>query len=217
MSEVSITEIKTTKKGRYALFCDDGFLFSVDDETLLRHGLKEGSTLSGEELLLVREASDYQKAKNKALDYLGLRDHSEGELYTKLKRSFDEHTAAAAVAKIKELGLTDDGAFARNYAYELIERKGASTRAAADKLREKGIAKETIAEALAPYDNSDADRAAALIEKKYSYKLAMRSGRDAVKAALARRGFSMRDIREALSRFDENGDAAEEYDYTEEE
>ena len=215
MSEVAITEIKTTKKGRYALFCEDGFLFSVDDETLLRHGLKEGSALSGEQLLLVREASDYQKAKNKALDYLGLRDHSEGELYAKLKRNFDEHTAAAAVAKIKELGLTDDVAFAKNYAAELIERKGASMRAAADKLREKGIDKETIAAALSPYEESDADRAAALIEKKYAHKLDSRAGRDAVKAALARRGFSMRDIRQALSRFEE--DAAEsEYDYTEE-
>lgn len=214
MSEVAITEIKTTRKGRYALFCGDEFLFSIDEETLLRHLIKEGSVLSGEELMLVREASDYQKAKNKALDYLGMRDHSESELYQKLKRGFDEHTAAHAVARIKELGLTDDGKFARDYAAELIERKGASARAAAAKLREKGIDKETIAEALAPYEEGDEQRAVELIERKYLSKLETRAGREAVKAALARRGFSSRDIRAALARFD--GDENEEYDYTEE-
>lgn len=212
---VEITDIRTTRKGRYALFCDEGFLFSIDEETLLSHGIEIGSVLSGGELERVREASDYQKAKNKALELLGYRAHSENELYTKLLRRFDDHTSALAVARIKELGLTDDEAFARDCASELIERKGASVRAAADKLREKGIAKEIISDALAPYEEGERERAIALIAKKYASKLDTRQGRGSVMAALARRGFGSRDIHAALAVFeDEDGepfDTSEEY------
>lgn len=43
-----------------------------------------------------------------------------GELYQKLCRSFDPHSAAAAVAKMQELNLLDDAGFARRRAAELL-------------------------------------------------------------------------------------------------
>lgn len=211
MSELRITEIKTTKKGRYALFCDEGFLFSVDEETLLRHHVAEGSVFSGEELMLLREASDYQRAKNKALELLGLRDHTRAELEQKLRRSFDEHTAALAVQKVAELGLIDDEACAERYAAELVERRGMSVRAAGQKLREHGVDRALADEVLAKYRDGEGERIATLISSKYREKLATPKGRQSVMTALARRGFSTSAIREAI-KDGCDGDGADYYD-----
>ncbi|MEG0750598.1 MAG: regulatory protein RecX [Oscillospiraceae bacterium] len=211
MSSVRITEIKETKKGRYALFCDGEFLFSIDDETLSRHRIRVGCELGNESLMQLRAASDYQSAKNKAFDLLALRDHSVHELQMKLERKFDPHTAQLAVEKVGELGLLDDGRFASRYAAELVERRGSSVRAAAAKLREKGIDKQIIEEVLDPYKESEMERIKALIDKKYSGKLVGKQGREAVFASLARRGFSPSVIRAELSNIEEDDITRDDY------
>ena len=43
--ETTITRISRTRKGRFALFCDAGFLFSVVEETFFTEHLAEGLTL----------------------------------------------------------------------------------------------------------------------------------------------------------------------------
>ena len=43
--QTTITRISRTRKGRFALFCDAGFLFSVDEETFFTEHLAEGLTL----------------------------------------------------------------------------------------------------------------------------------------------------------------------------
>ncbi len=211
MSQTMITEIRMTKKGRYALFCDEGFLFSVDDETLLRHGIKKGSVLDGEELALVRAASDYQRAKNKALDLLGRRDHSKSELVKKLERTFDEHTSKLAVERVCELGLVDDRAFARRYADELSTLRGMSARAVRAKLYEKGVSREIVDEVMGELDVSDADSLRGLVQKKYLRKLAGENGYRLTFAALVRRGFSASDVKAVLREFSDTDTETEDY------
>lgn len=199
-NQYTISRITVTKKGRYALFCGGDFLFSVDEETYLRHHLKEGMTLDREELFSLRAASDYFAAKNKALDYLGLRDHSRKELTDKLCRRFDRETALLAVEKMEELGLLDDGRYAEKLAEELLTRQGKSLRAAAQKLAEKGVARDIAAEVLEPYkEKGEQEALRALVDKKYRRKLADPANRDNVIAALARRGFSLGDVKAVLA------------------
>jgi len=198
----TLTEIKVTKKGRYALFCAGEFLFSVDEETLLRHHLKEGMYLDGEQWLQIRAASDYQRAKDRAFTYLSMRDHSERELYDKLKKNFDSHTAAATVSRLKELQLLDDSAFGEKLAAELA-RKGKSRAEAKLKLQEKGIDREEIEGLLEQHFPAETERDAirALVAGKYRLKLQKENGRQTVAAALLRRGFKSGDVRAVLSEF----------------
>lgn len=100
-----ITRISKTKQGRFALFSEEGFLFSVDGETLLKHNVSEDTALCDEALCALRAASDTRKAKDKALTYLSLRDYASRELYDKLCLRFDGETAAAAVAEMCRLAL----------------------------------------------------------------------------------------------------------------
>ncbi len=198
---VKITDITVTKKGRYALFCDESFAFSLDEESYLKSRVRIGDELTQADLQALREQSDYFSAKNKALDYLSYREHSEKELRDKLLRRFDEHTSAQAIGRLKELGLVDDAAFAKKYAQELIERRRLSKRAAAAKLYEKGIPKELSNEALAAYEDDERSAIRAVVERKYRAKLRDADKRKNVFAALARLGFKTADIREVLSAY----------------
>ena len=137
------------------------------------------------------------------MDYLSLRDHAAGELYQKLCRKFDAHSAAYAVARAGELGLLNDVSFARRRAAELL-RKRKSRREILNDLSAKGIDRDTAADVVERFAETDdgespeLETARALVQRQYAAKLAA-GKRDQVAAALARRGFSHAVIREVLS------------------
>lgn len=212
MDGLTITRVSETKKGRMALFCGDEFLFSLDEETYHFYPVAEGQTLSAAELEKLRQLSDTRKAKEKALFYLGMREYGSTELYEKLRQKFDEHSSAAAVARMEELGLLNDEAFAAHRAQALKARKK-SRREAARLLAEKGLDREVIQQALDEvYQEGDEEEALrALIERQYARKLSQ-GKRDAVWAALARRGFSARQIRAALEDWQSQNGGQEETD-----
>lgn len=197
-----LTRITETKRGRYALFLDDAFAFSLDEDTFAAAGLHAGDELTEPAVAELRRKSDARRALDKAMDLLALRDHAAGELYAKLCRRFDSHTAAAAVARVGELGLLNDAGFARRRAAELL-RKRKSRREILQDLAAKGIDRETAADALAALMPADGEEdpdlasARALVERQYARKLAEGKTQQ-VMAALARRGFSHAVIRAAV-------------------
>lgn len=203
-----LTQIKETKKGRLALFLDGEFAFSLDEDTFAAAHLHEDDELEPWQVEQLRKQSDTRRALDKAMDYLSLRDHASGELYQKICRKFDAHSAAYAVARAGELGLLDDAGFARRRAAELL-RKRKSRREILNDLAAKGIDRDTAAEAVESlYDEAeegeDPEMASvqALLERQYAAKLAA-GKRDQVAAALARRGFSHVIIREALAAYED--------------
>lgn len=191
-----IRDIRETKRGRYALFGDEGFLFSVDGETLLTEKIDIGTQMAEGALEDLRTKSDTRKAADQALRYLSLRGYGQEELYRKLLLKYDEHSSAAAVAKMVELGLLDDGEYARQRA-EGLAQKGKSAREIRDKLAALGLARATVDAAVAALELDGAAAATALVQKQYMGKL-QAGRRDSVAAALARRGFTGADIRQAL-------------------
>lgn len=214
----TLTAITETKRGRYALFFDGEFAFSLDEDTFAACALHAGDELTETEIYDLRQKSDARRALDKAMDLLALRDHAAGELYQKLCRKFDPHTAAAAVAKTGELGLLDDAGFARRRAAELL-RKRKSRREILQDLAAKGVDRETAAaavEALRPEDAAEAGEdpdlasARALVARQYARKLAEGKTQQ-VMAALARRGFSHSVIKAAV------GEAVEELEMGNEE
>ena len=195
-----IDRISKTKQGRFALFDEnDEFLFSVDDETLVKNRLKEGAVLDTASLSALKEQSDLRKAKDKALSMLSLRDH----------------TAAAAVAEMRRLDLLDDARFARHRA-KYLAGQNKSAREIRRKLLEKGIDRETADAAVAELDTDETDACRAVLEKSYRRKL--ESGRrDLVIAALARRGFSYGVIKAAIEAVEADAETDGETDAGEEE
>ncbi|BFJ84586.1 regulatory protein RecX [Ruthenibacterium sp. CLA-JM-H11] len=196
---MTIGRISETKRGRYALFDEsDQFLFSVDDETFVKNHLREGLTLDASALAELQRQSDTRRAKEKALGYLSLRDHSSGELYEKLCRTFDAPSAAAAVAEMRRLGLLDDERFARSRAVWLAGQNK-SEREIRFQLERKGVDRDIVDRVMDELAPDETEACCALVRKSYLRKLAG-GEREKVLAALARRGFGYGAAKEAVER-----------------
>lgn len=219
-AEAVLTRFERTKQGLLALFTEDGFLFSVEEDTFEQFGLREaietGSPLNGGELRLLLGKSEQAHARQTALRLLSGRMYAQQDLYRRLCRKYDARAAAYALAEADRLGFLDDAAFARARTAALA-RKNRSRRVILRDLAEKGVDGDAARQAVEEYfaeqdmDGEEADEAALrnLLEKQYGRKLAM--GRtQQVQAALARRGFGGAAIRRALEQWREENPAEDE-------
>ena len=196
LNNITITDIRKTKKGLNALFSENGFLFSVDDMLLVQYKIKTGSCFSQQELTLLYEKSNTSKAVQKAYNLLSYRSHSRSELYTKLCRSFDSDCADAACDKMEEYGLVNDEEYCKAKTEYLINVKKCSLGETRAKLLTLGINKDIIECCMDLYDSdTQAENLRYIIEKKYLSKL---DQPQKVIAALMRKGFSYSDIKSAL-------------------
>ena len=154
------------------------------------------------------KCADPAKARARALDALSAREMTSTQLYERLCARFTEQSAAAAVAEMVELDYVNDDRYAEARAHSLLAARK-SRRAAAQNLRQKGLAAGEIQQALdAVYtpdvsgEDPELEAAAALVEGHYRKKLEA-GRRDLVIAALQRRGFSYSVIKEAIRRVEE--------------
>ncbi|QAT50878.1 regulatory protein RecX [Caproiciproducens sp. NJN-50] len=196
------------RKGLTALFIDGEFAVSVDTETFALSGLKPGAELTDERLHELIRKSDARRAQEKALYLLEHRAHSQKELADKVARTVPREAAERAARHLAELGMVNDGEYARNLAAELFERKGCSASRVRWELEKRGIGRDLaarIAEENAP-DPVQAIRR--LLEKKYARSLGDEKGRRRTVAALQRLGYRWDDIKSALREFEEDGNFA---------
>lgn len=193
---IEISRISQTKKGRYALFCGDEFLFSLSPEVFADSDVHEGDLLDDVSLEMLRRKSDSRAAVETAMGYLARRSYGEQEMYQKLLLKYDPHSAAAAVAQVKQAGLLDDAQFAADMAEAMVAR-GKSPAEIMRKLHGLRIDEEMARAAVDAHEVDEATLAKELVQKRYADQL-MRGRRQQVMAALARRGFAHRDIVSAV-------------------
>ena len=154
------------------------------------------------------KSADAAKARTRAMELLAGQELSSGQLYERLNRRYTQQTSAAVVAEMVQREYINDARYAEPRAHALLAAKK-SRRAAAQNLRQKGLAAGEIQQALdAVYTPDDSgedpelEAAAALVEGHYRKKLEA-GRRDLVIAALQRRGFSYSVIKEAIRRVEE--------------
>ena len=201
---MTITAIEPRKKGLCALYIDGEFAVKLDTETVLAHRFDVGREITDEELHACLIASDQKRCKDKAMWLISYRDHSRKELIEKLRRDYSAESAEAAVSRLEELGLLDDGRYARRCAADLMNLKHLSDRGIRQKLREKGIDRDLIGEVMEELEVDEDVHIREIIEKKYPDLSDEKTRRRAV-AALTRMGYSYSDIKSVLSEYaDEN-------------
>ena len=154
------------------------------------------------------KSTDAAKARTRAMELLAGQELSSGQLYERLNRRYTQQTSAAVVAEMVQREYINDARYAETRAHALLAAKK-SRRAAAQNLRQKGLAAGEIQQALdAVYtpdvsgEDPELEAAAALVEGHYRKKLEA-GRRDLVIAALQRRGFSYSVIKEAIRRIEE--------------
>ena len=198
---MELTAAEPRRKGLVQLYIDGEAAVKIDREVYLLSGLKPGDLLTDEELHELIRKSDARRATEKALYLLEYRDHTKKELTEKIARTAASREAAeAAAGKMEELGLIDDGSYARRYAKELFERKKYGPLRVRQELRQKGIEPRLIDELLEEYDDPDAftERIGDILERKYPGWREDEKIKRRAFGALQRMGYSYEHIREGM-------------------
>ena len=100
-------------------------------------------------------------ARKILLDQLTGRARSRQELSDKLaSRNVPAEIATTLLDRFEEVGLVDDGAFARTWVAQRQQGRGLSRRVLAQELRRKGVDDEVVKEALGEIDPADEAAAA---------------------------------------------------------
>jgi len=197
------------KKGRgnkIHLYLDDEYQITTTAEFWADHFIADGSEIDEEEWQALVDGIHYRKALNKCFDLLSRRDYSAFELRRKLLAIVDDEVADRAIERMKELRYLDDENYARMLLRHLVENKKMSTSFICQEMRKRGIAPNIIEDVMAETEIDNVASIERLIAAKYRAKLQAENGREKVIAALARRGFSYGDIKQALNNFEEEND-----------
>ena len=128
---------------------------------------------------MIEEDPLYEKAKAKALRFLSYRGRSKKELRSKLiEGGFDAASIRKVIDRFSELKYLDDVIFARDWARHLALHNLWGDRKIEISLREKGIEKETIEEAivLAREELGQKEAIERLVEKRLRRKSAQDIG-----------------------------------------
>lgn len=152
----TITSIEKQKKtGRVNVFIDGRFSFGTSLEAVLRHGVRKDKEIDEETIGKLKEESNLEKVYGRLLRFSTIRPRSEKEIKLWFKRkNIDPSLGAEVFNKLKNVGLVDDGAFAKWWIEQRREFRPRSKMALTSELKQKGIAREIIDEVLQEINTS---------------------------------------------------------------
>jgi regulatory protein len=196
---MKITAIKAQIKNpeRVSIYVDEKYAFSLNHAELLDLKVRIGLELDEAQLAELKKASDFGKAYERALIYAMIRPRSVKELHDYCHRKkWAPEDCQTIIDKLVARRYVDDRNFARAWVESRAMANKTSLRKLRLELKQKGVADDIIAEALATasYDENAALRA--LVVKKR--RLARYQDEQKLMQFLARQGFSFDDIKDAL-------------------
>lgn len=210
---MKITSIEKTKKGRYSIFADGEFVFSVSADQIISDKIHIGKEVDTDDLREILSNSQRMYAKQKALNLLSARSYTRKGLGDKLLQVADEGVVTEILDYFESIGYINDEDYAVRKANDLYNLKKYGKSRVISALIAKGINKElaiSVAEKRQPEDIGE--KLYSVLERKYSrvfediedrqdyYKKRMK-----VQGALVRMGYGYDDINSAIQRFlDEN-------------
>lgn len=198
---MKITKISQQVKhaGRYSIFVDEEYSFSLSDAALLESGLVKGQELTGEQVKGYKQLSTDDKLYNRTLQYLALRPRSVWEVEFYLKRKDAPTPLIEQITnKLLRLGLLDDYKFADSFTRDRRLLRSASTRKIQLELQKKHIASDIIGQVLAEDETDTGTMLKDLIVRKRQ-QTKYREDETKLMQYLARQGFGYGDIKQALT------------------
>jgi regulatory protein len=196
-----ITAIKAQKrnKDRVNIHLDGEYAFSL--EMIVAASLKRGDYLSDEEIKGLQMQDSFQKAHDRALNFLAYRPRSSAEVSRYLKeKGVPLEVSEEVLQRLSAARLLDDVAFARYWVENRETFKPRGRRLLRQELRQKGVDDELIAEALSEVDEEESAYQAALKQASRYARLDDGLFRQRMYNFLRRRGFTYEVIRETISR-----------------
>ena len=211
------------KAGRWLVWFEDGSLLRVGESEVVSLSLYTGKELTEDEAEALAEAAGQSKLNARAVELLSARPMSRKELVDKLsaparrrrkpgedapesdpkalaqERESLRRGAEKAADRLEELGLLNDGEYARTVVRH-YSAKGYGVRKLRDELYRRGVPREFWEDALAELepDTSGIDR---LLAQKLRGAEPTRENLKRASDYLARRGFGWEEISAAIERY----------------
>lgn len=202
-----ITKIEEQKnKNRVNIFVDDSFFCGLDKETMISFRLKQGKEVDESDLKEATFKSECNKAFDKAVNFISIRNHSKREITDKLlKKGFNEQVIEATLSKLEEYHYIDDEIFTKSF---IEQNKNYSKLVLCGKLFQKGIDADIINKYLDNItDESEVENCIKVINKILkSLKIESFSDKQKLISRLSRRGYKIDVIKKALSELEIDGD-----------
>lgn len=196
-----VTAIKAQKrnKDRVNIYLDGEYSFSV--KMIVAASLQRGDYLADEEIKELQMQDAFQKAYDRALNYLAYRPRSSAEVSRYLAgKRVPSQVGEEVLQRLSAAGLLDDLAFARYWVENRETFRPRGRRLLRQELRQKGVDDELIAEALGEVDEEESAYQAALRQARKYAGLDDGLFRQRMHNFLRRRGFSYEVVRETISR-----------------
>ena len=190
-------------RGRYSVYIDEKYSFSLGEVVLMDSRLHSGMELTEQEVDDYKKLSTDDKLYGRALNYVAMRQRTLWEVTFYLERKgADTPLVQSIVSKLSELGLLDDAKFARLFINDRVLLKPSSRRKITMELKKKRVPEAAINQAFAELieESDDNPERTALLEI-ITRKRRQTKYQDDTKLMqyLARQGFGYSDIKSALS------------------
>jgi regulatory protein len=210
--EQRVTAIERQKRNpeRVNVYLNGVFAFGLPVMAVAEQQLRIGLILPPDQIAALKELDETAKAVDSAIRLLTSRPRSVREIRDRLRqKSYDDETIDRVIAKLRDWRYIDDDAFARYWVENREANRPRGRRLLEQELRQKGIDRETVAEAI---EDAEIDEHAGALEiarsKLRSYQdLEPAVAKRRLGGFLARRGYGYPTIKPVLDQlFGESDD-----------
>ena len=198
MPKITAIKQQVKRQGRYSVFVDGKYSFSLSELGIINSGLQLGQELTESELGLLKDTSRLDKAYNQTLGLLARRQRSQRELEQYLTRKgYEKELQEQILNKLSNFGYVNDAAFAKSWVENRRLLKATSKRRLTQELKQKRIDETIIKDVLAEDETDEREVLRDLIirkrkQTKYQDNLKLMQ-------YLARQGYSYDDIKSVMS------------------
>jgi regulatory protein len=198
----TVTALTAQKKNpnRINVFLDGEFAFGLS--RIVAAWLRIGELLTDEKIARLQEQDSLEIATQRAIELLSYRPRAEAEIRKRLSESgFGSGEVEEVLNRLRQAGLVSDENFARAWADNRATFRPRSHRMVAAELRQKGVAEETIEQALSELpDDGDLAYQTALRYARRLDGLEWEDFRKKMGGHLGRKGYAYEDVAEVTRR-----------------
>ncbi|HEX7633023.1 MAG TPA: RecX family transcriptional regulator [Candidatus Saccharimonadales bacterium] len=198
---MKITSIKQQVKraGRYSLFVEGKYAFSLSETALLDSKLASGQELTKEQIDDYKKLSSDDKLYNRTLQWVAMRPRSKWEIEFYLQRKDAPPPLIETILnKLSIVGLVDDAKLAQALVNDRRLLRPTSRRKMIADLRKKHLSQEVIDQAIGHDNEAEQDALSAVVARKR--KQTKYQDDEKLMQYLARQGFGYDDIKTALKK-----------------
>lgn len=206
--DLEITSVQLMKRPKYRYLISFGsYSLEVHEDVMIKYRMMKGTVFNKTELMEIILADERQRVFSDALQYLSRKPRTGYEIAVRLgEKGWSEDIINDVLNSLTEQGLVDDALYAQEWAGQRVKSRGKGKLWVRQELRQKGVSKPLIEEALIGVSEEDEyDSALQLGSKKWkSTSGEYIDKKRKVGAFLMRRGFSGALVSRVLRELSEN-------------